>query len=130
MSLERHEKAYARWLAVGGRIGFVALVISFFIYLFGIIPPGIPPTELPRYWSLPVADYLAATHAPTGWNWVWRLPQGDVLNFVGVAILGATSIACYFRLIVDYVREKDWLYVAICVAQIGVLLLAASGVLG
>ena len=70
MSLERHEKAYARWLALGARIGFVALVISFFIYLFGIIPPGIPPTELPKYWSLPVADYLAATHAPTGWNWV------------------------------------------------------------
>lgn len=129
MSLERHEKAYARWLAIGARIGFVALVVSFFIYMFGLIPPGIPTTELPRYWGLPVAQYLAATHVPTGWGWVHRLPQSDVLNFVGVAILGFTSIACYLRLIVDYIREKDWLYVAICVAQLAVLLVAASGLL-
>ena len=130
MSVERHEKAYARWLAIGARVGFVALVISFFIYMLGLIPPGIPPTELPRYWGLSVSDYLAATHAPTGWGWVKRLPQSDVLNFVGVAILGGTSIACYLRLILDYVREKDWRYVAICVVQIAVLATAASGVLG
>ena len=129
MTMERHEKAYARWLAIGARVGFIALVVSFFIYMFGLVPPGIPVTELPRYWGLPVAGYLAATHAPTGWSWVQRLPQSDVLNFVGVAILGFTSIACYLRLIVDYWRERDRLYVAICLAQIVVLLVAASGVL-
>jgi hypothetical protein len=127
--MERHEKAYARWLALGARVGFVALVISFFIYLFGIIAPGIAPTELPRYWGLPVAEYLAATHAPTRWGWLSRLPQSDFLNFVGVAILGATSIACYLRLVVDYLREKDWLYASICVAQVTVLVVAASGLL-
>jgi len=130
MTTERHEKAYARWLALGARVGFVALVASFFIYMLGLIPPSIAPTDLPRYWGLPVSEYLAATHAPTGWGWVHRLPQSDVLNFVGVAILGLTSIACYLRLIVDYVREKDWLYVGICVLQIAVLATAASGVLG
>jgi hypothetical protein len=129
MTMERHEKAYARWLAIGARIGFAALVASFFIYMFGIIPPGIAVTDLPHYWGLPVAQYLAQAHAPTGWSWVHRLPQSDVLNFVGVAILGATSIACYFRLIVDYIREKDWLYVWICLAQIVVLVVAASGLL-
>jgi hypothetical protein len=129
MKIERHEKAYARWLAIGARVGFLALVISFFIYLFGLIPPGIPPTELPRYWGLPVAEYLAATHSPAGWGWVARLPRSDVLNFIGVAILGLTSIACYLRLIVDYARERDWLYLAICTAQVVVLVVAASGLL-
>ena len=129
MTMERHEKAYARWLAIGARLGFAALVASFFIYLFDLIPPGIPPTELPRYWGLPVGQYLAATHASTGWGWVARLPQSDVLHFVGVVVLGATSIACYARLIVDYVAERDWLYVAICIAQLAVLATAASGIL-
>jgi hypothetical protein len=129
MTMERHGEAYARWLALGARVGFAALVVSFFIYLGGLIAPGIPTAELPRYWGLPVAEYLAATHAPTGWSWVQRLPQSDVLNFVGVAILGFTSIACYLRLIVDYIRERDWLYLAICVAQIAVLSIAASGLL-
>jgi len=125
--MERHEKTYARWLAVGARLGFAALVASFLIYLLQWIPSGIAPADLPRYWGLPVAEYLAATHAPTGWHWVARLPQSDVLNFVGVAILGATSVACYLRLLPDYVRQRDWLYTAICVAQVAVLALAASG---
>jgi hypothetical protein len=130
MTTERHEEAYARWLAAGGRLGFLALVASFFIYLLGLVAPGIPPAELPRYWGLPVSGYLAATHAPTGWDWVALLPQSDVLNFVGVAILGFASVACYLRLIVGYVRAKEWLYAAICLAQIAVLLVAASGLLG
>ena len=127
--MERHEKAYARWLAIGARLGFAALVASFFVYLLQWIPAGIAPAELPRYWGLPVADYLAATHAPTGWQWVGRLPQSDVLNFVGVAILGATSVACYLRTAVAYWKERDWLYAGICAAQIAVLLIAASGIL-
>jgi hypothetical protein len=127
--MERNEKAYARWLAIGARLGFAALVASFLIYLLQWIPASIPPSELPRYWGLPVAQYLAATGAPTGWHWLERLPQSDVLNFVGVAILGATSIACYLRTVAAYAKGRDWLYVAICAAQVAVLLVAASGIL-
>jgi hypothetical protein len=127
--MERHEKAYARWLAVGARLGFAALVASFLVYLVQWIPAAIAPSELPRYWGLPVAEYLAATHAPTGWHWVALLPQSDVLNFVGVAILGAASVACYLRVLVGYAKERDWAYVAIIVLQVAVLLVAASGVL-
>ena len=127
--MERHEKAYARWLAIGARFGFAALVASFLVYLTQWIPASIAPAELPRYWSLPVAEYLAATGAPTGWQWVARLPQSDVLNFVGVAILGVTSIACYLRTAAAYAKERDWLYAGIGVAQITVLAVAASGIL-
>lgn len=123
------ERKYARWLAFGGRLGFAALVASFFIYLFGIIPPGIEPQDLPRYWGMPVADYLAATGAATGWDWVRRLPQSDVLNFVGVAILGTVSVACYLRAAADFVRARNLRYAAICIAQVAVLALAASGLL-
>ena len=129
MTMERHGEAYARWLALGARVGFAALVVSFFIYLGGLIAPGIPTAELPRYWGLPVAEYLAATHAPTGWSWVQRLPQSDVLNFVGVAILGATSVACYLRAAADFLRAGNRRYAAICIAQVLVLLVAASGLL-
>ena len=127
--MERHEKAYARWLAVGARLGFAALVASFLVYLLQWIPSGIAPSELPRYWGLPVTEYLAATHAPTGWQWVALLPRSDVLNFVGVAILGAASVACYLRVLAGYANERDWAYVAIIVLQVAVLLVAASGVL-
>ena len=123
------EQRYARWLAIGGRLGFAALVASFLIYLLGIVPAGIDPRELPRYWGMPVSEYLAATGSATGWDWVRRLPQSDVLNFVGVAILGATSLACYLSAAAGFLRARQYLYVAICVAQVLVLVLAASGLL-
>ena len=122
------QKVYARWLAAGVAIGFAALVASFFVYLTGIVPPGIPPEALPRYWGLPVHDYVKVTGAPTGWSWVRRLGEGDLLNFVGVAILGSTTLACFVRVLPMFVRSRERALAAICVVQVLVLAAAASGV--
>jgi hypothetical protein len=123
------QELYARWLANGVRLGFAALVISFVVYLGGIIPPGIPPQDLPRYWGLPVAEYVAATGAPTGWSWLWRLGESDLLNFVGVGILGMTTLLCYLRVLPVFVRARERAFVAICLAEIVVLAVAASGMI-
>ena len=61
--MSREQQAYARWLAVGVGLGFAALAASFFVYVTGILPPGIPPEMLPRYWALPVHEYVKATGA-------------------------------------------------------------------
>jgi hypothetical protein len=118
---------YARWLAFGVRLGFGALVASFVVYLTQLMPPGIPPQELPRYWGLPVQEYIAATGAPTGWSWVLRLGQSDLLNFVGVAILGATTVLCYLHVLPFFLRRRERVLVAICILEIIVLVGAASG---
>jgi hypothetical protein len=76
-----------------------------------------------------VADYLAATHAPTGWNWVWRLPQGDVLNFVGVAVLAITTVICQLRVLPHFARTGQRALSAIALAQVVLLAAAASGLL-
>ena len=78
---------------------------------------------------MPVARYVAATGAPTGWSWVRRLWQGDVLNFLGVAILSATTLACYLRMLPFFARRGTWLVAAICACEIVVLGAAASGLL-
>lgn len=118
---------YARWLAAGVGIGFLALLASFIAYVSGVLPPAIAPELLPRYWNLPVAEYVRATGSPTGWSWVRRLGQGDILNFAGVAILGSATIVCYLRMVPVFARSKRRLYLAICVAEIVVLGAAASG---
>jgi hypothetical protein len=121
------QQLYARWLAFGVRLGFGALVTSFVIYLTQLVPPSIPPSELPRYWSLPVAEYIAATGAPTGWSWVMRLGESDLLNFVGVAILGSTTVLCYLHVLPLFLRRRERALVAICILEIIVLAGAASG---
>ena len=121
------QRIYARWLAAGVAIGFTALVVSFVVYLTGLVPPGIAPETLPRYWGMPVHDYVKLTGAPTGWSWLRRLGESDLLNFVGVAILGSTTLVCFLRLLPVFLRSRERILAAICVAELLVLAAAASG---
>lgn len=124
------QRLYAAWLDVGSKIGFVALVITFFIHVFGLVPPGIALEHLPLYWHLPVADFIRMTGAPTGWAWIARLGEADLLNFVGVAILGLVTVACYVRVLPLFVRARNRVFVAICIAEVLVLLAAALHLVG
>jgi hypothetical protein len=127
-SRRNEQEVYARWLAWGVRLGFGALVATFFLYVTGLVPPGIAPERLPQLWGLPVDQYIAATGAPTGWSWVARLREGDLLNLVGVAILASASIACHLRVLPLFVASRERVFAAICVAQVVVLVAAAAGV--
>lgn len=124
------QRLYATWLDRGTRVGFAVLVATFFAYVLEIVPAAIDLDDLPRYWSLPVHEYLAATGAPTGWDWVGRLASGDYLNFLGVALLGGVTILCYARLFPALVAQRDRAFAAICAMEIVVLVLAAAGIGG
>lgn len=122
-------RLYARWLSVGVAAGFAALLASFVLYLTRLLPPGIPPEKLPQYWSLPVTEYVALTGAPTGWSWIFRLGEGDLLNFVGVAVLAITTVICQLRVLPHFARTGQRALAAIALAQVGLLAAAASGLL-
>ena len=124
------QKLYARWLDVGTKVGFAVLVVTFFVHVFELLPPGIALEHLPRYWHLPVDEFIAITGAPRGWTWVARLDEGDLLNFVGVAILGTVTILCYARVLPAFWRAGERLLAAICAAEIVVLAAAAAGIFG
>jgi hypothetical protein len=79
---------------------------------------------------LPVDRFVAATGAPTGWAWLGYLGSGDYLNLVGVAMLGLVTVLCYARIVVPLLRSGERLYAALAIAQIVVLLIAASGLPG
>lgn len=121
---------YARWLDIGTRVSFVVLVAAFILYVSGIAPPYVPQEELSRSWGLPVADYLAAVNAPDGWGWIGLVAHGDYLNVLAVAMLTAVTIVCHLPLIVAYRSQRDHVYLGIVVAQIVILVAAASGILG
>jgi len=124
------QELYARWLDVGTKAGFAALIVTFLVHAFELLPPGIALEHLPRYWHLPVDEFIALTGAPTGWTWIARLGEGDLLNFVGVAILGAVTILCYARVLPVFLRRGERVFAAICVAEIIVLVTAAAGIFG
>jgi hypothetical protein len=121
---------YARWLDIGTRVSFVVLVAAFVLYVSGLLPAYVPLATLPRAWGLPVGEYLAAVNAPDGWGWARLVLHGDYLNVAAVAMLTAVTIVCHLPLIAAYRAQRDNVYLAIVVAQIVVLVAAASGVLG
>ena len=118
---------YADWLDVGTRIGLGLLVATFALYASGFVAPHIPVSDLPALWRLPVDQYLAATGLPSGWGWLGKVAKSDVMNFIGIAFLSLVTVACYIRLAITYFRQGDEACALIVLAEIAVLLLAASG---
>jgi hypothetical protein len=121
--------AYAKLLDSGMKAGLLILIITFVIYLSGILTPHVPVDELPTYWRMPVHKYLAAADIHPGWAWLGMLGKGDFLNFVGIAFLAGVTIICYIRIIPILFRKKDSVYGILAIVEVLVLALAASGIL-
>jgi len=121
--------AYAKLLDLGMKVGLLTLIVTFFIYIFGILSPHIPVGDLPKYWSMPVKQYLKAADIHTGWTWLSKVGEGDFLNFIPIVFLAGVTILCYIRIIPILFRKKDTIYAVLAIVEVLVLVLAASGVL-
>lgn len=121
--------AYARVLDIGMKAGLFILVLTFFVYLTGILTPHIPIKELPQYWGMPVHEYLKAAGLNSGWAWTDLAGRGDFLNFIGIAFLSGLTILCYMRLVPILFRKKDMVYCMLAIMEILVLVFAASGIM-
>jgi hypothetical protein len=121
--------AYAKLLDLGMKAGLLSITVTFIIYLTGILTPHIPISDLPKYWSMPVKEYLHATNIHTGWSWLSMLGKGDFLNFLGIAFLAGVTIICFMRIIPILFRKKDTVYGIFAIIEVLVLVLAASGIL-
>ena len=75
--------------------GLALLVITFFVYISGVLPTFVPIDDLPKYWTMRVHDFNHELHAPTGWGWTAFVGKGDYLNFIPIAILAGLTILCY-----------------------------------
>ncbi len=120
---------YANILEKGMIVGIVVLLVTYAIYVSGLLPTLVPVEDVPKYWSMSVAAFTQELGTPTGWGWLHSLGKGDYLNFVGVAILAAVSIACYAAIVPGLLRKKDTVLVVIVILEIVVLCFAASGIL-
>lgn len=129
-SLQADEQLrYARWLEWGTRLGLVLLLLSFAAYLGGFVPSHVPRRQLPELWSLPVGEYLQRTGTPGGWGWLQLAGHGDMANLVGIALLASCSLPPLLALVPLHLRRGDRIYAALCLGEVAVLVLAASGLL-
>jgi len=121
---------YANLLFWGAWAGIAIMVVTYFIYVTGIFEPHIPLNEVSNAWGMRVTDYVEKYDIPLGWGWVGMVGKGDFLNFIGVALLAGMTVVCFIVLIPTYVGRKDWPLTGIVIAEIVVLVVAASGIFG
>ena len=174
---------YADILEKGMYVGLALMLITFLIYMTGIMKPAIPVEQISNYWKMPVSakaghggkdghaakeaapvaaatatatpgavpavapaaehtekpkpayldsinkDFLHLEKPPTGWAWVNLLGYADFLNFLPVAMLAGVTILCYAAIIPGLFRRKDTAYAVMAMAEVAILVLAASNVL-
>lgn len=128
---------YANILEKGMFFGLALMIVTFILYLTGIMSPAVPLDHIAGYWTLPVNDYLTAIntnflgweHPATGWSWVKLLGKGDFLNFLPIAILSGVTMVCYAAIVPGLFRRGDKAYAIMAIAEVLVLALAASGLL-
>lgn len=125
----REELRYAKVLDVGAKAGLALLVMSFAAYLSGILPPHVPFDQLPKYWGLPVKEFVKATNTPTGWGWLHLIGKGDIANLVAIAYMAGLSAICSLAVLPIFARRGEKVHLVIAVLQIVVLVLAASDIL-
>ena len=121
---------YANLLFIGAWAGILLMLITYFIYVTGILSPHIDVTVITQNWDKGVDEFLEITHSPHGWGWLRLLNKGDFINFIGLVFIAVLTIICYLFLVVGYKKRNDWVYFYICLFEIAVLTLAASGILG
>ena len=121
---------YANILNKGMLVGLIGLIITFIIYVSGVLTPMISMVEISQYWRMSVHDYLEKSGMHTGWSWLGSLGYGDMLNFIPIAFLSGLTIICYAAIVPGLMRKKDTPYVILAVLEIIVLCVAASGILG
>ena len=128
---------YANILEKGMLVGLLMMFITFGLYVFGIMKPAVPVTEIANYWNQPVHDYLVAIndtflhldHLITGWSWIKLIGKGDFINFIPVAILSGVTIMCYLAIVPGLFKRGDKAYAIMALAEAAILTLAASGLL-
>ena len=107
-------RAYARWLRRGSYVGVAVLVAGFAAYLLGMTPHE---------------RYLEYARLRPGWDWATYVHRSDMLAVAGIALLATCSVVSLAAAIRAFRASGERALMAICAAQIAVLLLAASGLL-
>ena len=125
---QKVQEIYARWLDMATRASFAASLVAFLVYVSGAVPSYVPLDALPRYWGLPVAEFLRQTGAPSGWDWLRHIgSRAEYLNLACMALIGLVTALCYARIVPVLLGLGERLQAGLAVLQVAVLLAAASG---
>jgi hypothetical protein len=130
LEASQEQLIYAGILEKGMYLGLAILLVTYLLYVFGVVSPYIPLEKVPDYWTMEVNDYLHNAEIEAGWAWLGMVRYGDFLNFVGIAILALVTIICFLAVVPALLKNGDKVYATLAIVEAIILSVAASGILG
>jgi hypothetical protein len=121
---------YANILEKGMLLGLVVVLVTYSIYVVGIMKPYVPMDSVTQCWQMNVHDYLDHCSIKAGWAWLSLIGYGDFVNFLGIALLAGITMICFLAIVPLLWRENDKLYALFALLEAAILGVAASGILG
>ncbi len=121
---------YANLLNKLAMFGFLVLIVSFVIYISGLVGSYVPLEQVSYYWTKSSHHYMEAAKIQPGWSWLYHLSYADFLVYIPITILAGVTIVCYIGVIFKFLKSKEYILVAIAALEVIVLAAAASGLLG
>ena len=119
---------YADFLLSGAWYALVFMAITYILYVSGIREPYLPLKQVPLYWALSAEEYARQAHIPPSWEWAKLAGRGDFLTYWGPVLLLSLPLIYLFSLLPSCIRQKDRIFTIIVVAQMIVMVLAASDI--
>lgn len=120
---------YANLLNKLTLFGFLVLIISFLIYISGIVGSYVPLGQVADYWTQSSHHYMEAAKIQPGWGWLYHLNYADFLVYIPISILAGVTLVCYVGVIFKFLKTKEYILVGIAALEVIVLAAAASGLL-
>lgn len=129
ISVAPEQLRYSTFLTYGAWCGIIIMLVTYTLYVSGILAPYVPLGQLPRYWSMSSEQYLTRAGVPQQWGWIMLLGYGDFINFIGIAMMGFLTVVGLLLLVPAYMRKRDWIFLLIVCLQLIVIIASVSGVL-
>ena len=120
---------YSRILRILTIIGFVALLISYGLYVFQIIPAYSSPTKDASLLSKDTQTFIQLTHRHVKWEYIKDISYSDIICQTTLSGIGLIVSICMSIAIVLYLRKRSYTLAILATLQTIILLLAASGIL-
>lgn len=120
---------FANVESFGVKIGLTLVIISFVLYVSGLLPAFVAVDQLPGMVSGGVDAFTQSTGLPTGWGWLELLHKSDMLTLGALVLLVGAILLAYIAMIPLCLRQKDHIYLVLVVLQLLVFLLAGSNLL-
>ncbi len=102
---------YANLLNKLTMFGFLVLIVTFVIYVSGLVGSYVPLGQVADYWTQSSHHYMETAKIQPGWGWLYHLNYADFLVYIPITILAGVTLVCYIGVIFKFLKTKEYILV-------------------